>query len=275
LDAKHHQADWLVRIEDIDQARSSSVASTQILHTLERFGLHWDDAVLYQHTRLDAYQDAFNQLAFAGHLYPCHCSRARVSTSAHGRYDNACKPATRTALSLTDLSAITAAWRFDTAPSACVTIEDRLQGRLTQNVSQSVGDFVVRRRNKEFTYQLAVVVDDAFQRITDVVRGADLLDNTPRQRLLQQALNLPIPSTLHLPVLVEKHGEKLSKSRQALAIDPKHAPSTLSHVLSLLGHPPPTALLGASVSEQLQWAIQAWHIDRLPHQTKLASPSSF
>lgn len=274
LDAKHQKAEWLVRIEDIDHTRSKPAYASQILKTLECFGLYWDGEVLYQHTRRDAYQEAFDRLAQEGHLYPCHCSRARVAatTTANGRYTQVCKPDRRTTLlpiasSAIASSAITSAWRFDTESFDAITLHDRLQGSLTQHVHQTVGDFVIRRRDGEFTYQLAVVVDDAFQGITDVVRGADLFDNTPRQRLLQNALRWPSPTTLHLPVLVEKTGEKLSKSRQALALDPTQSSALLSHVLRLLGHAPPTDLADAPVHAQLQWAIEAWRIERLPRQT--------
>ncbi len=268
LDAKHQGASWLVRIEDIDRARSSEASTTEILKALEACGLQWDGAVLYQHTRLAAYEAAFHALKAQGHLYPCQCSRARL-IATDGRYPGTCKAHTPTDhlgndRSGNDHASRHAAWRFDTESYPPVTINDRLQGTLTQPVHQTVGDFVVRRRDGEFTYQLAVVVDDAHQGITDVVRGADLFDNTPRQRLLQRALGLSEPTPLHLPVLVEDNGAKLSKSRRALALDPTRSPHLLSQVLAHLGHAPPADLVGAPVREQLSWAVTAWRVDRIP-----------
>jgi len=163
--------------------------------------------------------------------------------------------------------------RFRTLGFAPVSFEDRLQGRYTEDVGAVVGDFVLRRRDGFWAYQLAVVVDDAFQGITDVVRGLDLLDNTPRQRLLQAALGLPMPRMLHLPLLVEPEGEKLSKSRRALAVDPASAPAVLTRILSLLRHAPPSGLHNAPVAEQLSWATGAWN-PMLLHgvRTIIASP---
>ena len=142
-------------------------------------------------------------------------------------------------------------------------MEDRLHGRYRQSVDEIVGDFVLRRRDGDWSYQLAVVVDDAAQGITDVVRGLDLLDNSPRQRLLQTLLGLPTPTLLHLPLLVEADGAKLSKSHAALPLQPRQAPATLTRVLQLLRHPPPPELAGAPVAEQLGWAVATWQPARL------------
>ena len=146
--------------------------------------------------------------------------------------------------------------RVDGFPA--VTVDDRLQGRLTETVAETVGDFVLKRRDGYFAYQLAVVVDDAFQGITDIVRGADLLDNTPRQRVLQAALGVASPRTMHLPVLLEADGGKLSKSRRSLPADPASAPAVLTEILTLLRHTPPLDLQHAPVAVQLAWAKGAW-----------------
>ena len=192
-----------------------------------------------------------------GLAYECSCSRAEVSAEGgEGRYPGTCRDGARRRDG-------PLAVRFRAFGLGPVTVEDRLQGRLTESVEATVGDFVLRRRDGFWSYQLAVVVDDAFQGITDVVRGLDLLDNTARQRLLQGALGLPSPRTLHLPLLVEPGGGKLAKSRRALPLDPASAPQALSEVLGLLRHPPPAELQHAPVGEQLEWAIRAWDPSRL------------
>ena len=171
---------------------------------------------------------------------------------AEGRYPGTCRAGPRR-------TGVPLAIRFRSEGFGPVRFEDRLQGPYSEDVAAVVGDFVLRRRDGFFAYQLAVVVDDAFQGITDVVRGCDLLDNTPRQRLLQAALGVPSPQMLHLPLLVEVEGGKLSKSRRALAVDPAEAPSALTEVLKLLRHAPPPGLQHAPVGEQLAWAIEAWN----------------
>jgi glutamyl-Q tRNA(Asp) synthetase len=242
-----------VRIEDVDRTREVPGAAADILRTLEAFGLLWDGPVLYQSRRGEAYAEALGRLSAAGLTYECSCSRAeRAVDGAEGRYPGTCRagPKRRDAPLAT---------RFRTEGAGEVAIEDRLQGRYTEAVEAVAGDFALKRRDGFWSYQLAVVVDDAFQGITDVVRGLDLLDNTPRQRLLQAALGLRAPRTLHLPLLVERDGEKLSKSRRALAVDPALAPAALTEVLSLLRHAPPPELQQAPVAEQLEWAIQRWN----------------
>ncbi len=253
MDARAAGGDWLVRIEDVDRAREVRGAADDILHTLERFGLQWDGPVLYQSTRSEAYAEALSRLAAAGLSYPCSCSRTELAADgSEGRYPGTCRDGPRR-------EDVPLAVRFRTAGCGLVTVADRLQGELTQAVEAVVGDFVLRRRDGFWSYQLAVVVDDAFQGITDVVRGLDLLDNTPRQRLLQAALGVPSPRTLHLPLLVEAGGDKLSKSRRALPVAPDLAPAALTEVLALLQHKPPPGLQQAPVGEQLAWASTAWN----------------
>ncbi len=252
LDARAAGGEWLVRIEDVDRGREVAGAAADILRTLEAFGLCWDGPVLYQHTRGDAYAAALERLRALGRTFECSCARAELTADAEGRYPGTCRSGPRR-------RNVPLATRFRTDGLPAVTVVDRVQGRYTQSVEAEVGDFVLRRRDGFWAYQLAVVVDDAFQGITDVVRGLDLLDNTPRQRLLQAALGCPVPSVLHLPLLVEPGGEKLSKSRRALPVDPTLAPGTLSEVLGLLRHAPPQELQQAPVAEQLHWAITAWN----------------
>jgi glutamyl-Q tRNA(Asp) synthetase len=253
LDARARSGAWLVRIEDVDRAREVPGAAADILRTLEAFGLLWDGPVLYQSTRGEAYAQALACLAAAGLTYECCCSRAELTAEGgEARYPGTCREGPRRR----DAPLAT---RFRTGGFAPVTVEDRLQRPYTESVEATVGDFVLRRRDGFWSYQLAVVVDDAFQGITDVVRGLDLLDNTPRQRLLQAALGLPSPRTLHLPLLVERDGGKLSKSRRALPVDPARPPAVLTEVLSLLRHALPAELQHAPVAEQLTWATAAWN----------------
>jgi glutamyl-Q tRNA(Asp) synthetase len=153
-----------------------------------------------------------------------------------------------------------------------VIAHDRLQGELAQDVEHAVGDFVLRRRDGYFAYQLAVVVDDAAQSITDVVRGFDLRDQTPRQIVLQRLLGCPTPRYLHLPLLVEPDGAKLSKSARAVPAARERAPATLSRVLALLRHAPPAELCAAPVREQLAWAVAAWDAGRCAGVRAIALP---
>ena len=254
LDARGAGGEWLVRIEDVDRAREVEGAADAILRTLERFGLEWDGPVLYQSSRDEAYRAALASLTRLGLTYNCSCSRSDhgAGETPERRYPGTCR-AGPTRLG------VPVATRFRVDGAGPVTIEDRLQGPYTQSVDLAVGDFLLRRRDGFWSYQLAVVVDDAYQGITDVVRGLGLLDNTPRQRLLQAALGVPQPRLLHLPLLTEADGQKLSKSRRALPADLAAAPATLTQVLALLRHEPPRELHGGPVREQLAWAGAAWN----------------
>jgi glutamyl-Q tRNA(Asp) synthetase len=258
LDARAHGGEWLVRMEDVDTARVIPGAADDILHTLEAHGLDWDGEVLYQSTRSDAYAEALERLVARGQAYPCACTRSEAAAlgDREGRYPGTCRegPTRPTG---------PYAMRLRTEGYPTIPIEDRVHGPYWQSVDGIVGDFVLRRRDGFWSYQLAVVVDDATQQITDVVRGLDLLDNSPRQRLLQAILGLPMPTLLHLPLLVEDDGAKLSKSRRALPVEDGKAPETLTRVLSILLHPPPAMLRAAPVREQLAWAVRAWNPHRL------------
>ena len=269
LDARAIGGEWLVRIEDVDRQREVPGAADEILRTLERFGLQWDGAVVRQSERGAWYAEALAQLARADLSYPCSCARADLEAATGGRetrYPGHCRAAPRR-----PGAALAVRLRTHAAPP--VTIVDRLQAALTQSVEDSVGDFVLRRRDGFYAYQLAVVVDDAAQGITDVVRGLDLYDNSPRQWLLQRALGLPAVRYLHLPLVVDANGEKLSKSRRALPVGAAEIPATLGVVLAWLGHPPPASLSGAPAAEQLEWAALNWNINNLQVVTKLISSS--
>ena len=260
LDARHHQGSWLVRLEDLDQPRCVSGAAADILRTLEAFGLYWDEAVLAQSTRTAAYAAALQQLQAAGAVYPCACTRREIADSALHGIDGQIYPGT-CSLGLSN-GRSARAWRVrtDTQP---VGFNDRLQGFQSQNLQPEIGDFVVKRADGLYAYQLAVVVDDAFQRITQVVRGADLLVSTPRQIYLQRLLQLAGPQYLHLPVALNQAGVKLGKQTLAPAIATDRVVETLYEVLQFLQQQPPIELLQGSLAEVLAWAATHWCLDRL------------
>jgi glutamyl-Q tRNA(Asp) synthetase len=266
LDAKHHHGTWLVRMEDLDTPRCSSESAKDILRTLATFGLISDEPVLYQSRRTDAYEGALRQLQNSGAVYPCCCTRKEIADSAlHGIeglvYPGTCR------------DGVTAkrearAWRTRTnvekqSVAGEITFNDTLQGLNTQNLESQIGDFVVKRADGIFAYQLAVVVDDAFQNITHVVRGADLLASTARQIHLQHLLGLTTPVYMHLPVAVNDLGEKLSKHTLATPVDTAQAVATLISVLDFLQQRPPAGLFIVSVKAVLGWAIQNWDATKL------------
>ncbi len=267
LQAKSKQGQWLVRIEDLDPPREVDGAAAAILRTLERFGLLWDESIIYQSQRNHQYDTAINRLAALGMLYPCGCSRKEISRNGTpGAYGSIYAGTCRSGL---PQGKKPRALRIRTHNQP-ITFRDPLRGTISQQLTQEIGDFVVRRADGLFAYQLAVVVDDAEQGITEIVRGSDLLDNTPRQIYLQQSLNYPTPRYLHLPVALDVAGKKLSKQSGALPID-HHHPQTLIHaVLEFLNQTPPIALKESALDEMWLWAIQNWRPERLPRQDQLA-----
>ena len=229
LDARAHQGRWLIRIEDIDETRTIAGAADDIIHTLSALGMQSDEPIIWQSQRKSRYEAAFLELE--NKVYPCACSRkeitdSRVSLSSDGAaiYPGTC----RTGLAE---GRIARAWRLR-VPNAGDTLDeiefnDRWQGPVRESLSASVGDFVLRRADGFWAYQLAVVIDDADQAITHVVRGADLLESTSRQIYLQRLLNKKTPHYLHVPVITNDRGEKLSKQTGAQALDISQPVSTL------------------------------------------------
>ncbi|WP_242538567.1 tRNA glutamyl-Q(34) synthetase GluQRS [Trinickia acidisoli] len=221
LDARAHGGIWLVRIEDIDGPRTVPGADLAILQTLAHFGMESDEPPVWQSARTARYVQAFEHLEHAGLIYPCACTRKEIADSlanAHARHTTLAYPGTcRHGLE----GKAARAWRVRVpeGPDAVVAFEDRWQGRQIQDLALEVGDFVLKRADGQWAYQLAVVVDDAEQDITHVVRGADLLDSTARQIYLQRCLGVPTPSYLHVPVVVTAQGEKLSKQTGARELD--------------------------------------------------------
>ncbi|WP_233833138.1 tRNA glutamyl-Q(34) synthetase GluQRS [Paraburkholderia sp. ZP32-5] len=221
LDARAHRGAWLVRIEDIDGPRTVPGAAEDILATLERFGMHADEPPVWQSQRTARYQQALDQLQSARLVYPCGCTRKEIADSllhAHARNTTLAYPGTCRA-GLHGKPARAWRLRVPDGDAAVITFDDRWQGRQTQNLATEVGDFVLRRADDQWAYQLAVVVDDADADITHIVRGADLMDSTARQIYLQHCLGVATPRYLHVPVVTNEHGEKLSKQNGATALD--------------------------------------------------------
>jgi glutamyl-Q tRNA(Asp) synthetase len=259
LEARARGGEWLVRIEDLDPPRERPGAADGILATLDRFELHWDGPVLRQSTRTAAYEAALEQLAASGALRPCLCSRAQLATLVENRR----RPAGEELFHPPECIAPAPgpadipAWRLR-APDRDIEFMDRVQGRQVCNVARTVGDFVLKRRDGLFAYQLAVVVDDGFQGITDVVRGADLLSSTARQVVLQQALGLPPATYMHLPIAVRNTGIKLSKSEDAPGLSRSSPTAQAVAALEFLRQAPPADLAHAPLAEVWQWAIAHW-----------------
>jgi len=265
LDARAHQGAWLVRMEDVDTLRTVPGAAEDILRTLEDFGFEWDDAVVWQSQRLDAYAATLQQLKESGLAYACACSRREIGDSATRTAIDGGRVYPGTCRNGLPAGSAARAWRLRTTGDE-TAFEDRLQGRIAQRLEQDVGDFVLLRADGLHAYQLAVVVDDAAQGITQVVRGADLLDSTPRQIWLQRCLSLPTPSYAHLPVACNAAGEKLSKQTRAPGLRRERAAAELTSALAFLGQQPPPELAAARLDEVWRWAFAHWRFDRIPRQ---------
>lgn len=253
LDAKHHNGTWLVRIEDLDTPRCVPGATKDILNSLDALGLHSDVPILYQSLRTDAYQAAFERLA--EHLYPCACTRREIADSAMIRGDELIYPGTcRGGL---PPSRELRSWRVR-VDRHFIEFTDRILGEFKQDMRQEAGDFIVKRADGLYAYQLAVVVDDEAQGVNAIVRGADLLNSTPRQIYLQHMLGFPTPSYMHIPVAVNANGEKLSKQTRAAAVQTDNPTATLYNALQFLRQKPPASLRTGSIRQLLGWAIENW-----------------
>lgn len=269
-DARAHGGDWEVRIDDIDTPRVVSGSSDEILRTLEGFALEWDGHPVYESRNVDAYHNALHALRATARVFPCACSRREIEEAGikglEGPiYPGTCRnglPPGRSARSL----------RLRVADGTTIEFEDALQGRVRQDLATSIGDFVVYRPEGIFSYHLACVVGDAHQNITHVVRGADLIDSTPRQIHLQDLLHLPTPAYLHLPVATNGCGEKLSKQTRATPVDAANAASTIHTVLRFLGQQPPQELARWPAAEAIGWAVKAWRRDNIPRRATIQIP---
>jgi glutamyl-Q tRNA(Asp) synthetase len=261
LEAKSHDGEWLVRIENLDTPREISGASSEILRTLESLEMEWDHEVVYQSERNSVYQTTLAILDEYGVIYPCTCTRREIAdssiTGVSGPvYPGTCRSNLLNKKQLGALRVIT--------DNSLVKFKDALRGQISQRLESETGDFVLRRADGIYAYQLAVVVDDAAQGITHVVRGADLLDSTPRQIYLQKLLGYPILEYMHLPVVVNNQGKKLSKQNLATPLDISNPVAQLIATISFLGQEPPTELLKNSISSFWEWAVKNWCPEKIP-----------
>ncbi|MEW6990377.1 tRNA glutamyl-Q(34) synthetase GluQRS [Colwelliaceae bacterium 6441] len=268
LDAKKNNGTWLVRLEDIDPPREKTGASEHILKTLEAFGLHWDEKVLFQSKQSDYYWQIIEQLFDQHHCYYCHCTRAQIKASG-GIYQGHCR----------ELS-------IDRTNNAIRVINDHsvyqyhdvIQGQVKCNKAIAAEDFIILRKDGLFAYQLAVVADDIYQNINHVIRGCDLLEPTARQLSFYSLLNklkLPnlgvcnAPIFGHIPLAVTDQGYKLSKQNKAPAIDNANPQPTLIAALCFLGQQPPAEMISATVDEIIRWAITHWQRDSVPKKREI------
>ncbi|HRF88585.1 MAG: tRNA glutamyl-Q(34) synthetase GluQRS [Cellvibrionales bacterium] len=253
VDARAAGGRWLLRMEDIDPPREMAGADKLILSTLEQHGLHWDGAVLYQSTRHARYREVLDDLLARGQIYRCACTRARL-ISLHRVYDGYCRqhpPPADAACAL----------RLQ-LPEKSVVFDDRIQGVQVQHLAEA-GDCIIHRKDGLFAYQLAVVVDDIDQGVTDIVRGSDILPSTGAQIHLTELLNGTTPRYAHVPVLLGADGHKLSKQSFAPAVDNRRASANLHYVLQQLKQNPPLDLAHEAPEVVLQWAVAHWDITQI------------
>ena len=264
LQARAQRGRWLVRIEDIDPPREMAGASELILHTLEAHGLHWDGEVMYQSRRHARYDEIIERLYRAGDLYWCRCTRREIMAGG-GFYGGHCR-------------------ELGLAPAGCAArlrqrrpvyhFDDALQGRIAVPAALAEEDFIVRRRDGLYAYNLAVVVDDMDSGISEIVRGADLLEPTVRQIALYQTLGAGVPDWVHLPLAVLADGNKLSKQNHAPALSLDEVRPALWQALAFLGQCPPPELRSCSIEEIIGWGIEHWQLELVPRQPKIALATS-
>jgi glutamyl-Q tRNA(Asp) synthetase len=253
-EALYHGGHWLLRIEDVDPPRMQAGADIEIMRLLTACGMHWHGEVLYQSTRTTAYEAVLHALQQRGLLYPCNCPRKRVKNAV---YDGHC----RNGMDATGKNTYALRLRTDYLP-ADVSFDDAIMGTFSQDISSEVGDFILKRSDGLFAYQLAVVVDDAAQGVNHIVRGNDLFDNTPRQIYLQRLLGYAEPRYLHLPVLVDQNGYKLSKQNHAPAADSRQALVLVRRALNILGQQVPPEL--DSLACLWEWVAAHWQRANIP-----------
>lgn len=260
-DARAQRGVWQLRIDDLDPVRVAKGAASAILRTLQAFALEWDAEAVYQGERAAAYHAALHKLRQSGRVFACACSRKEVSNSGVVGLDDPIYPGTCRGGLPSGRPARALRLRVD---EDSIGFDDALQGHVLQRLAREAGDFVLYRADRVFSYHLACVVDDAEQGVTHVVRGADLIDSTPRQILIQRLLRLPTPQYLHLPVALDTYGEKLSKQTLAQPVDARAPAATICAALRFLGQAPPAELARVPPRETLAWAVANWRRERLP-----------
>ncbi len=271
LSARARGGAWLVRMEDLDPPREAKGAAADILRTLEAYGFEWDGEILYQSWRRDAYEAALDVLRRQGALYACGCTRKEIADSSVHGIEGPVYPGTCRAGLAAGRRARALRVRTD---QAVIEFDDRVQGRQHAQLEREIGDFVVRRADGFHAYQLAVVVDDAGQGITEVVRGADLLSSTPRQIHLQRLLGLPTPGYLHLPAALNARGEKLSKQTRAEPLARTDPVPVLWRALAFLGQCPPPEWRAAPRADFWAAAAARWSEADIPRQSGIVLPDS-
>ena len=260
LQAKKNDGEWLIRIEDVDTTRTIDCSDKEILNTLEVFGFEWDGEIIYQSYQTEHYQQALEQLISQSLVFPCSCSRKKLAESNSDIYPGTCR-----AKILPEPGEY--AFRL-IANDTTVEFNDIVMGKQSQNIKHKCGDFVIKRRDNLFAYQLAVVVDDARQNITEIVRGSDLLDSTPRQIYLQQLLGYTTPGYCHLPLAVDDDGNKISKSEGGASVEIKYKEKLLCKSLAFLGQNPPGDLSDSSINDIWKWSIENWDVSLVPGNNK-------
>lgn len=263
LDARAAGGYWRLRIDDLDTPRVVPDCDRLFMATLKHFGLHWDAPVMYQSSRRDAHRQAVADLLTTGQGFVCGCTRAESQGGPMG-LEGPMYPGTCRDRGLHDVAGRSVRAKV---PHDLFGVSDRVLGEYTQNLGRDVGDFVVRRRDRIASYQLATVVDDAAQGITDVVRGADLLTSAPRQAWLRQALGLPAVSSAHIPLIKTSTGGKLGKSTGATALSTREPGRQIWRCLELLGQQPPNRLRHSSPKPVLEWAIDHWNLATVPRRS--------
>ena len=262
LQAKSQYGIWQVRIDDIDPPREIPGSAQDILDTLDAYGFQWDDDVVYQSKQYSAYEAVLSTLNAQQLCYACACTRKEIKQQG-GIYLGHCRTK--------QLSANGHALRLnvDKLDQPVTHFYDRLQGHIYLDKKQAHEDFIIKRKDGLYAYNLAVVIDDINQGITEIVRGADLLPTTGKQISLYRLLNKPLPDYLHLPVAVTSPGHKLSKQNHALAIDKKNPIPTLLQALSFLGHQVPNSVNTSNCQHILSWAIENWDLEKMPKKSEI------
>jgi glutamyl-Q tRNA(Asp) synthetase len=256
---------WLLRMEDLDTGRCKTEYAKSILKTLETFQFQWDGEIIFQSKRNNIYQDILDSIQ--QYTYPCSCTRKQLQgQTAENPYSYIYPGNCRKSLGNPDAKQTSIRLKTD---SKTLCFDDQCQGHFCQNIKEEVGDFILKRSDGLFAYQLAVVVDDAAQGITDIVRGADLFDNTPRQIYLQQILGYPQPNYLHFPVATTHDGKKLSKQNQSREITAHNKRSQLIDALAFLGQQPPASKEFTNLDDLWRWAVQNWDSANIPRKRKI------